>query len=85
MMGFGYGTGWIYMLIGGLLIVGLIVLIVFLLVRANSVSGKSGATAPPDANQTDTQRALAILAERYARGEISDEEYQHKKSEITRL
>ena len=54
MMGFGYGTGWIYMLIGGLLIVGVIVLIVFLLVRAISVSGISGATAPPDANQTFT-------------------------------
>jgi len=84
MMGFGYGSGWIYMFIGGLLIVGLIVLIVFLLVRATSVAGKSGYNAPPDAEHADTRHALAILAERYAKGEISDEEYQHRKSEITR-
>lgn len=84
MMGYGYDYGWVLMLVGGLIVIGIIALIIYALVRATNVSGKSGSSTPPETQQENTSRALAVLAERYARGEISDEEYKQKKMEITR-
>lgn len=84
MMGYGWNYGWIFMLIGGLIIIGIIGLIVYALVRASNGSGKSISSAPHEMQNDNTSRALSILAERYARGEISDEEYKQKKIEITR-
>jgi len=84
MMGFGWEYGWILMLVGGLIVIGIIALIIYALVRATSVSGKSISSAPHEM-QDRNSRALAILAERYARGEINDEEYKQKKIEISKL
>lgn len=84
MMGYGYGYSWILMLVGGLIFIGIIALIFYALIRATHVSGQSGSSVPPETQQEITSRALAVLAERYARGEISDEEYKQKKIEITR-
>lgn len=81
----GYAYGWIIMLIGGLIVTGIIVLIVYALVHVISVSGKAADAAPHQMSIDNTSRALSILAERYAKGEISDEEYKQKKSEITRV
>ncbi|MHB8962352.1 MAG: SHOCT domain-containing protein [Saccharofermentanales bacterium] len=84
MMGFGYGYGWVLMLVGGLIVIGIIALIIYALVRGTTVSGKSGSTTPTETQQENVSRALSVLAERYARGEITDEEYKQKKIEITR-
>ncbi|MDW7658390.1 MAG: SHOCT domain-containing protein [Bacillota bacterium] len=82
MMGYGWDYGWILILLGGLVIIGIIGAIIYVLVRAANVSGKSGSAAPREIRYDSNSRALAVLAERYARGEISDEEYKQKKSEI---
>ena len=84
MMGYGYGNGWVLMLVGGFIVIGIVALIIYTLVRATNVSGKSGSSTQPETHQQNTSRALTILAERCARGEISDEKYRQKKSEITR-
>lgn len=78
----GYTSGWIFMFIGGLIVIGIIVLIIYALVRAANTSGSSASHEVP---YDSTSRALTILAERYAKGEISDEEYKQKKSEIMKL
>ena len=84
MMGYGWEYGWILMFIGGLIVIGIIALVVYALIRTTNASGKSSSSAPHEM-QDSNNRALAILAERYAKGEISDEEYRHKKNEITKL
>jgi len=72
-----YGSGWLG---GPLMIIFWILLIVagVALVRwlfASSRSFSAGPAPAPD-------RALAILKERYARGEIDREQYQAMKSEL---
>ena len=79
----GYGYGWILMFIGGLIVIGIIGVIIYALVRAANPSGKSGSSVLHE-TQYDSSSALAVLAERYAKGEISDEEYKQKKSEISK-
>lgn len=66
-MGWGMGIGWIF----GLLVFAVIIWLIFRMVNTNQ-----GVPAFP--NKT----ALAILDERYARGEISKEEYEDMKREI---
>lgn len=80
MMGsWGMGMGWpgmIFMWIFWvLIIVGLIVLIRWLL--------QSSRDNRPLASGPQAARALDILAERYARGEIDKEEYEQKKRDLT--
>lgn len=84
MMGYGWEYNWILMLLGGLIVIGIIVLVVYALIRTTNTSGRSSSSAPHEM-QDSNSRALAILAERYAKGEISDEEYKQKKNEITKL
>jgi putative membrane protein len=61
--------GWIFMIIfWGLLIVGLIFLIRYLL----------GSTKPSMGEES----ALDILKKRYARGEINKEEFEQKKKDL---
>ena len=79
-----YRVGWIFLFVVGLVIVGIIALIIYALVRVINSAGKSGASALNETPYDNTGRALAVLAERYAKGEISDEEYRHKKAEITK-
>lgn len=69
----GYGWSWI-MMVGVFVIVvlGIIALFRYLQNSSNSSS------------QTLGNSALDILNERYARGELSDEEYLKKKAEIKR-
>ena len=68
--------GWMWlwgtvMMVGVLAAVGLVI---WLVVRATQSSGY----APPPASDDGLARARSILAERYARGEISTEEYQER-------
>ena len=76
MMGNGWGMGWMW-LVWPLIILG-IVLVVVLLVRGSTTGapGRGGETAPPPTSASGRSRAQEILDERYARGELTDEEYQ---------
>lgn len=75
---FGWGSGW---LMGGPLMMIMMVLFwgaaiygVFLLFRRLS-GGRCASTDQPD-------RAIAILRERYAKGEITQEEYERIKKDL---
>lgn len=75
MPGYGYGMGgwgWIFMSLGTLAFVGLIALAVWAVLHTTN-SGSSGARTAPGADS-----AREILAQRYARGEIDDQEYQQR-------
>ena len=91
-----YGFGWLGMLLGGfvtlLVLVALIALAVFIfraLVRSGSGAGSNRpANVPPTgapegapAGETG-DRALAILRERYAKGEINKEEYDSMRRDL---
>ena len=67
------GWGWLFL---ALLIIGIVVLVV-VLVRVLA-GGTDSRPATPGDGRPDRGRAREILAERYARGEISTEEYQER-------
>ena len=79
MMGIGHGSGWGW-LFGALLLVGLVLLTVVVVrlvaggMRPGDASGRRVAD-PAD----DRRSARRLLDERYARGEISTEEYQERR------
>jgi putative membrane protein len=79
MMGFGF----IGMLLGGLLLAGLLALLVVGLVMA-ARGATRGPSQETQASREEYAKAkvMALLAERYARGEIDDEEYRKKKCEL---
>ena len=54
----------------------LVVLVIYLLLRSNQDNNRS------QSYENRPKDALDILNERYARGEISDEEYRHKKDNL---
>ncbi|HHV55918.1 MAG TPA: SHOCT domain-containing protein [Firmicutes bacterium] len=58
----------------------LIAIGIYLLVRVSP--GRSGQVQSPPPPSRPTSTALAILAERYARGEISTEEYRAMRAEL---
>jgi putative membrane protein len=77
MMGGWMGGGWLGMLFGMVFWVVIIVAVIFgirWLVQHTGSSG-GGAAGPPD-------RALAILRERYAKGEIGKEEFESLKRDL---
>ncbi|WP_427340031.1 SHOCT domain-containing protein [Caloranaerobacter sp. DY30410] len=69
MYGYGFNYAWLWMLgfslIKILVVVGIAILFIKLINREHSYRNSS--------------RALEILEERYVKGEISEEEYKHKK------
>ena len=70
-MGWGMGFGWIFMvLFWTLIILGIIAIVKWL------SGGSVGNAGSPQ------KTALDILKERYARGEIEQEEYQTKKNDL---
>ncbi|RJT76977.1 SHOCT domain-containing protein [Arthrobacter cheniae] len=76
----GMGFTWIF---GLLMIVGLIVLVVVLVktfTGGSSTGGASTTERPDDSDGTRARsgRGREILAERYARGELSAEEYRER-------
>lgn len=66
--GYGIGWRWLEMMIIPLLLIGFIAYIIIKFYQNNESNRKD--------KNTD---ALAILNERFAKGEISEEEYQRKK------
>ena len=78
MYGFGWGGGlggWVMMLGGLVLVVGLVLLFVWAIGGAWSGGGRRAANG-------DGDRAATILRERYARGEISEDEYQQARKTL---
>ncbi len=72
--GWGMGFGWLFMLLfWGLVILGIVSLIKWL------STGNRNANLPP---QQQSKTALEILQERYARGEIEQEEFEQKKHDL---
>ncbi len=68
-MMWGWGMGWILMIIfWGLVVVGVIFLIRYLIGATRGTNGK--------------ESALDILKKRYARGEINKEEFEQKKKDL---
>lgn len=75
MMG-GFGWGWL-MPIFPILTLGLIIWGVL------ALFGGLAGTASSDSASSRTDSALEVLKKRYARGEISKEEYEEKKRDLT--
>ncbi len=71
--GFGGGFGGIFMILWWVLIIVGIVMLVKWLATSNSVGGR----------RNDGSKALDILKERYAHGEIDEQEYQKRKNDLT--
>lgn len=80
-MHWGYGFGWGAWICGGaiglLLLLGLVALAILLLTRTLSHRRSSGPVGP------SSQTPLEILKARYARGEISREEYEEMREHLT--
>lgn len=74
MSGYGMagGFGWIFMVLWWVLIVVGIVALVKWMGTSSDSGGRGGGS-----------RALDILKERYARGEIDDQEFQKRKRDLT--
>jgi putative membrane protein len=71
----GQGPGWIGMAVGGVLLLGFLAAIV---VVGVVVARRAGSAAPHPPAATDP--AEATLAQRYAAGEIDDEEFTRRRS-----
>lgn len=82
MIGYGFGAvGWLWML-GGLLVTAGVVICVVVLVWALVNAGRSRVAQPPRPPEPPTP--LDILRERYARGDISEEEFEHAREVLGR-
>ncbi len=73
----GFGGGFMMMCLIMAAIAILVILGIIALLRYIRISGHSHRIQFPD-----THPAMLILNERYAKGEISDEEYKAKKAEL---
>ena len=86
----GYGHmglfGGVIMFFIALAVIGLLIYLVVLLSRsAKSHSAISSNFVGQIANPQNLNNALSILSERYARGEVDDEEYARKKAALLKL
>jgi len=75
MMSWGYGMG-AGMWVSGIILTLVMVLVVLLVLRASEPRTPPGRSAGP-------RTAFEILAERYARGEITTDEYQERLSHLS--
>jgi putative membrane protein len=83
MMGYGWsGIGWIGAFLMGLVFLVVIALIVILVVRMSHGAARSATNHGAGQQSDSSARALDILSERYAKGELNDEEYAKKKAEL---
>ena len=71
-----WGFGWGFMPLFGILFLGLLIWAVVYFMRGVGLPGSSNSSS----RQQDS--ALEILKRRYARGEISKEEYEEKKKAL---
>lgn len=76
-----YGLGWGGWLLGGLMMLlfwGGIIALIFFAIRAFSGSGSRAASKQTNSGES----ALDILKKRYARGELSKEEYETIRDDL---
>jgi putative membrane protein len=66
-----HGWGWVLMPLGSVLLLALVIAGVVAAIRLTDARGADRPPAPPATPAT-------LLAERYARGEIDEVEYQHR-------
>ncbi len=79
-MGWGMGWGWL-----GMMLFWLVPLFVVIVLAAAAVKYLFSRGARSDAGlHEDRNRALEVLEERYARGEINREEYLQKRDDLKR-
>jgi putative membrane protein len=80
----GYGdhmTGWAYFLMGSsTLAIWILVVAAVVLLARSSDTGTGGGRRHP----TDTSAPEQVLAQRFARGEIDDEEYRRRSDALRR-
>ncbi|MDI6777733.1 MAG: SHOCT domain-containing protein [Patescibacteria group bacterium] len=76
--GYGFGFGWIFMLLFWVLIIWAI----FALIRGVSGVFGHGCWHPRDESKHKENSALDILKERYAKGEISKDEFEKMKKDL---
>lgn len=69
----GFGFGWIFMILWWVLIIVGIVALVKWMITSSGGDGRSGGDS----------KALDILKQRYARGEIDEQEFQKRKRDLT--
>ncbi|HEY5555994.1 SHOCT domain-containing protein [Acetobacterium sp.] len=79
MYGIGYGGGF-----GGVMMFGLFLLLVLVIIAVYFIIHHFTSTNAKDGSRS-IDNAFAILNERYARGEIDEEEYNRKKAELRKL
>lgn len=72
-MGGGFGFGGGFMILWWIVIIAVVFMLVKWLVSSYGTSGKSGRE----------NTAMEILKERYARGEIDEQEFQKRKRELS--
>jgi putative membrane protein len=72
MMHYGFGYGGMFMWIIFLIVIGLLI---YFIINAQTTKGRT---------PTQNESALDILKKRYARGEITKEEYERMKKDIER-
>ncbi len=72
----GWGGGWMWL--SGFVMMALFVALLVWLIRGRAGLGGSWGAAPSD----PSDRARGILAERYAKGDLSTEEYRERVSEL---
>ncbi len=71
----GWGGGWMWL--WGIAMMAVFVVLIVWLIR--STTGGAAQAPPPTAS---TDRAREILSERYARGEVSTEEYRERVEQL---
>lgn len=74
----GWGGGWWMVIWGTLMMAGLVVLVVWLI--RTTVTGDGGASSR--GSEDPLSSARRILAERYARGELSTDEYRERLDQL---
>jgi putative membrane protein len=72
----GWGGGWMWL--SGFVMMALFVVLLVWLIRGSAGIGRSPGPAPND----PADQARGILAERYAKGDLSTEEYRERISEL---
>ena len=79
----GWGAGgWVLMSVVMLVVVGAVVVSVAALIRSTR-STHVTAAAPPPRQEPGNGSALRVLDERFARGEIDEPEYLHRRDLLT--
>jgi len=76
--GYMFGFGWIFMIVFW----GLLIWFIAALIKASMDKDHSMHLHNREPEKKDSDQALTILKERYARGEINKEEYEDKKKTL---